>query len=135
MGAAASPSIERQAEERGRVEQGRLGRCWLGWGGAGQGRARPGRRRPGWRAAGVGRGWGGAGQGRAGRARPGRTRVGQQREQLVAAAARVVAHQRKKERAGTGILTYVHRAVTSADEHKRVGLRDGRGVLCLSATR
>jgi hypothetical protein len=105
--------------------QPRRARVGHGQGGAGQGGGR----------AGVGHGCGGAGQGRAGWARPWRTRVGQQREQLVAAAARVAAHQRKKERAGTGILTYVRRAVTSADEHKRVGLRDGSGVLCLSATR
>jgi hypothetical protein len=41
----------------------------------------------------------------------------------------------KKERVGPVILTYVRRADTSADEHKRVGLRGGRGALCLSATR
>jgi hypothetical protein len=41
----------------------------------------------------------------------------------------------KKERAGPVILTYVRRADTSADEHKRVGLRGGRGALCSSATR
>jgi hypothetical protein len=38
--------------------------------------------------------------------------------------------KREKERAGPGILAYVHWADTSADKHKRVGLRDGRGVLC-----
>jgi hypothetical protein len=38
--------------------------------------------------------------------------------------------KREKERAGPVILAYVHWADTSADEHKRVGLRDGRGALC-----
>jgi hypothetical protein len=35
--------------------------------------------------------------------------------------------KREKERAGPGIVAYVHRADTSANEHKRTGLRDGRG--------
>jgi predicted acyl esterase len=43
--------------------------------------------------------------------------------------------KREKERAGPGIHAYVHRADTSADEHKRAGLRGDRDVLCLSATR
>jgi hypothetical protein len=42
---------------------------------------------------------------------------------------------REKERAGPGILAYVHRADTLADEHKRDGLHGGRGALCSSATR
>jgi hypothetical protein len=43
--------------------------------------------------------------------------------------------ERKKGRAGPGMLAYVHRADTSADKHKRAGLRGGRGALCSSATR
>jgi hypothetical protein len=43
--------------------------------------------------------------------------------------------KREKKRAGPGtILAYVHRADTSADDHKRVGLRGSRGALCSSAT-
>jgi hypothetical protein len=43
--------------------------------------------------------------------------------------------KREKERSGPGnIPGYVHRADTSADDHKRVGLCDGRGALCSSAT-
>jgi hypothetical protein len=33
--------------------------------------------------------------------------------------------KREKEMAGPGILAYVHRADTSADQHKRAGLCDG----------
>jgi hypothetical protein len=44
--------------------------------------------------------------------------------------------KREKERAGPGTIpAYVHRADTSADDHKRVGLRGSRGALCPSATR
>jgi hypothetical protein len=58
----------------------------------------------------------------------------------VAAAARVEAkrerERREKERASPGTIpAYVHRADTSAVEHKRAGLRGGRGALCSSATR
>jgi hypothetical protein len=43
--------------------------------------------------------------------------------------------KREKERAGPDILAYVHRADTSADEHKRAGLYGDRGGLCSSGTR
>jgi hypothetical protein len=58
----------------------------------------------------------------------------QREEQLVAAAARIAIQRvedmrdrvkREKERAGPGKLAYVHRADTSADEHKWAGLRGG----------
>jgi hypothetical protein len=42
--------------------------------------------------------------------------------------------KREKERVGLGILTYVHRADTSADKYKRAGLRGDRVTLCSSAT-
>jgi hypothetical protein len=67
--------------------------------------------------------------------------VQRQREQLVAAAVHVAARgrdareKREKERAGPGILTYVHRADRSADEHKRASLRGGCDALCSSSTR
>jgi hypothetical protein len=41
----------------------------------------------------------------------------------------------EKERAGPSILSYVCWVDTSADEHKRAGLRGGRGALCSLATR
>jgi hypothetical protein len=40
--------------------------------------------------------------------------------------------KREKERARPGILAYVRRADTSADEHKLAGLRGGRDALCSS---
>jgi hypothetical protein len=43
--------------------------------------------------------------------------------------------KQEKERVGLGILAYVCRADTSADEHKRAGLCGGCGALCSSATR
>jgi hypothetical protein len=60
------------------------------------------------------------------------------RADLVAAAAcvRCEREKREKERLGPGTIpAYVRQADTSADDHKRVGLRGGRGALCLSATR
>jgi hypothetical protein len=72
-----------------------------------------------------------------------RARLGQHRSRLgvagAAAATRVEAtrerEKREKERAGPGTIpAYVHRAKTSADEHKRAGLRGGHGALCSSAT-
>jgi hypothetical protein len=61
------------------------------------------------------------------------------RGDLAAVVARVEAmrerEKREKERAGpVTIAAYVHQAYTSADDHKRVGLRGGRGTLCSSAT-
>jgi hypothetical protein len=58
---------------------------------------------------------------------------------LAAVVARVEAMRERekleKERAGpVTIAAYVHQAYTSADDHKRVGLRGGRGTLCSSAT-
>jgi hypothetical protein len=44
--------------------------------------------------------------------------------------------KREKERAGAGTIpAYVHRVDTSADDHKRVGLRGDSGALCSFATR
>jgi hypothetical protein len=44
--------------------------------------------------------------------------------------------KREKERVGLGTIpAYVHRADTSADEHKWASLRGGSGALCSSATR
>jgi hypothetical protein len=76
----------------------------------------------------------------AGRCGPGQGVAGATaRRDLVVAAACMEAmrerEKREKERSGPGnIPGYVHRADTSADDHKRVGLCDGRGALCSSAT-
>jgi hypothetical protein len=44
--------------------------------------------------------------------------------------------KREKEMAGLGTIpAYVRRADTLANEHKRAGLRGGRGTLCSSVTR
>jgi hypothetical protein len=84
-------------------------------------------------------------QSEAGRGRPGRGQgqawPGRQcEEHLAVVATRVEAmrerEKHEKERAGPGTIpTYVRRANTSADEHKQVGLRNGCGALCSSATR
>jgi hypothetical protein len=105
---------------------------WVGSGTAGVGQGGAGRTRL--RRSGVRRGQGGWG-----RAPLARGRVRQQHEvQLVASVARVAIQRveeirerekREKERAGPGIHVYVHRADTSADEHKRAGLCDGRGYI------
>jgi hypothetical protein len=131
MGAIASPSTESQAEERGRVDRGGAGRggagrAWPRRFGAGLGSGVP-------REAGVGRR----------RCRVGcdiGTRRGwwrRRRTTLYNVWKRCEGERekRKKERVGPGILAYVRQADTSDDEHKRAGLRGGRGTLCSSATR
>jgi hypothetical protein len=61
------------------------------------------------------------------------------RADLVAAAATHVGcekEKREKERSDLGTIpTYIRRTDTSADDHKRVGLRGGLGAFCSSATR
>jgi hypothetical protein len=89
----------------------------------------------------------GAGQAWAGWARPGSGAAPARARRCglgpgvagAAAAAHVEAmrerEMREKERSGPGTLpAYVRWADTSADEHKRAGLRGGRGALCSSAT-
>jgi hypothetical protein len=149
MGAAASPSTEPSwgaglggAGPTGEVLAGAgwvgHGQGGLGSGVAGEAPARAeqvghGRGGPGWaREVGVGCHWRGAGCGSSVRS----SWWWRWHTSLYSAWKRCERERekREKERAGPGILAYVRRADTSADEHKWVDLRGGHGALCSSAT-
>jgi hypothetical protein len=127
-----------------------VGRAGHGRGGQGSGAAGEAPVRAEWvgcgrGGSGVRRGQSGTSQGGWGRAAPTRGRVRRQHEeQLVAAVVRVAIQcveemrereKRVKERTRPGILAYVHRADTSADEHKRAGLHGGRDPMNISYIR